>query len=357
MASVQTIQQLRKQLIAATGDKDKAQEAIAILKRLKQEVVATEDLLRETRIGVAINKLRNNETKEVADLAKELVRKWKNDVGQPGSKKTTTAPAASASTSAAPSPSPAATPTSPAPKASSSAPAPAASAPAPSITTVVQPASSSTPNAASSAAAAAAEPSPPPTTLRRQSSGGPPRTHKSDGIAFGDGEKGDTGDKTREKCAELIYDALAQDSGAPSDLIFQRARALEKHVWTQNPPPGGTAAYRNKMRSFYLNLKAANNPSLREDVVSGEISVVALYEMDPKDMASDERKAENRKLVAANLFKAQAAAPQQAETDAFQCGKCKQRRCMYYQMQTRSADEPMTTFVTCLSCNNRWKFS
>ena len=26
------------------------------------------------------------------------------------------------------------------------------------------------------------------------------------------------------------------------------------------------------------------------------------------------------------------------------------------QMQTRSADEPMTTFVTCTVCNNRWKF-
>lgn len=65
-------------------------------------------------------------------------------------------------------------------------------------------------------------------------------------------------------------------------------------------------------------------------------------------MASEERKAENRKLVAENLFKAQAAAPQQAETDAFQCGKCKQRRCMYYQMQTRSADEPMT--VRCVDC-------
>jgi hypothetical protein len=31
------------------------------------------------------------------------------------------------------------------------------------------------------------------------------------------------------------------------------------------------------MRSFYLNLKAANNPGLREDVVSGEISIVQLY--------------------------------------------------------------------------------
>jgi transcription elongation factor S-II len=25
-------------------------------------------------------------------------------------------------------------------------------------------------------------------------------------------------------------------------------------------------------------------------------------------------------------------------------------------MQTRSADEPMTTFVTCLVCDKHWKF-
>ena len=43
-------------------------------------------------------------------------------------------------------------------------------------------------------------------------------------------------------------------------------------------------------------------------------------------------------------------------TAIFKCGKCKERNCTYYQMQTRSADEPMTTFVTCLSCSNRWKF-
>jgi len=43
-------------------------------------------------------------------------------------------------------------------------------------------------------------------------------------------------------------------------------------------------------------------------------------------------------------------------TSMFKCGKCKQRNCTYYQMQTRSADEPMTTFVTCLNCSNRWKF-
>jgi len=42
-------------------------------------------------------------------------------------------------------------------------------------------------------------------------------------------------------------------------------------------------------------------------------------------------------------------------TDIYQCHKCKQRKCTYYQLQTRSADEPMTTFVTCLNCGKRWK--
>jgi DNA-directed RNA polymerase subunit M/transcription elongation factor TFIIS len=39
------------------------------------------------------------------------------------------------------------------------------------------------------------------------------------------------------------------------------------------------------------------------------------------------------------------------------CSSCKRKtKCDYYQLQTRSADEPMTTFVTCLECDKRWKF-
>lgn len=39
------------------------------------------------------------------------------------------------------------------------------------------------------------------------------------------------------------------------------------------------------------------------------------------------------------------------------CRSCKKvSKCDYYQVQTRSADEPMTTFVTCLECDSRWKF-
>lgn len=44
-----------------------------------------------------------------------------------------------------------------------------------------------------------------------------------------------------------------------------------------------------------------------------------------------------------------------ASTDTFTCRKCKGNQCTYFQMQTRSADEPMTTYIFCLTCGNRWK--
>ncbi len=44
-----------------------------------------------------------------------------------------------------------------------------------------------------------------------------------------------------------------------------------------------------------------------------------------------------------------------AMTTEFKCGKCKKRECVYQQLQVRSADEPMTIFITCTNCGNKWK--
>ncbi len=44
-------------------------------------------------------------------------------------------------------------------------------------------------------------------------------------------------------------------------------------------------------------------------------------------------------------------------TDQFKCSKCKQRKCTYVSVQIRSADEPMTNFINCLtpSCGHSWR--
>lgn len=44
-----------------------------------------------------------------------------------------------------------------------------------------------------------------------------------------------------------------------------------------------------------------------------------------------------------------------AMTSEFKCGKCKKRECIYQELQVRSADEPMTIFISCLNCGNKWR--
>jgi transcription elongation factor S-II len=44
-----------------------------------------------------------------------------------------------------------------------------------------------------------------------------------------------------------------------------------------------------------------------------------------------------------------------AMTDQYTCSKCKKKKISYYELQTRSADEPSTHFFTCLNCGHRWK--
>lgn len=155
------------------------------------------------------------------------------------------------------------------------------------------------------------------------------------------------------------------------------------------------------MRSLFLNIKDKGNPGLRNEIVLGQVTPDKVVRMSKEEMASESVRLLNEKLAEKNLFKAKAvgvtqvstqAEPEapsvvdcwaqsreraetmllchrtcgqtlkghwlnhralsdkikgqadamQAETDAFKCSRCQQRKCTYYQMQTRSADEPMT---------------
>jgi transcription elongation factor S-II len=111
-----------------------------------------------------------------------------------------------------------------------------------------------------------------------------------------------------------------------------------------------THLYIDRWRTIMTNLKSQ---SLRDKILSKKIRAhkVALMthqEMSPERWIKliDDKKARDENRYAPRL---------DANTDNFTCYKCKSKRCSYYQLQTRSADEPMTTFVTCIDCGNRWK--
>lgn len=162
-------------------------------------------------------------------------------------------------------------------------------------------------------------------------------------------------DKVRDPCVDLLYKALAINSSEPGTKILECAKDIEEAVFVGEK--GTTKGYRQKILSLVSNLKDARNPTLRDRVLSGEISGETLYTMKPHEMASDDVKKDIEQIKKENLFNAQAAVEKRAITDRFTCGKCKQKKVSYFQMQTRSADEPLTTFCTCEHCGNRWKFS
>lgn len=87
----------------------------------------------------------------------------------------------------------------------------------------------------------------------------------------------------------------------------------------------------------------------------GEIKPEDIATLTADDMASDERKKMNEEIRLKALFECERGQQMQASTDQFRCGKCGQRKTTYFELQTRSADEPMTAFITCVNCGARWK--
>jgi DNA-directed RNA polymerase subunit M/transcription elongation factor TFIIS len=47
--------------------------------------------------------------------------------------------------------------------------------------------------------------------------------------------------------------------------------------------------------------------------------------------------------------------PLAVKDGVFQCKKCNSKKTYSYSKQTRSADEPLSVFVICVSCNHKWR--
>ncbi|XP_012531227.1 transcription elongation factor S-II isoform X2 [Monomorium pharaonis] len=165
-----------------------------------------------------------------------------------------------------------------------------------------------------------------------------------------------TTDAVRLKCRELLAAALRVDGkvidgcASPEEL----AEELEEAIYAEFKNTDNR--YKNRVRSRVANLRDVKNPNLRTNFLVGAITPARLAVMTAEEMASDEIKQLREQFKKEAINDAQLATVQGTKTDLLKCGKCKKRNCTYNQVQTRSADEPMTTFVLCNECGNRWKF-
>ena len=161
-------------------------------------------------------------------------------------------------------------------------------------------------------------------------------------------------DAFRKEIKKYIFSKVQDNKIAnnieKSIFNFSIKKAIEMKVVRKWDNEYFVIIYMNKFKMIFHNLK--NDiivEKLKQNVIKPhEVSFMTHVELLPEKWKQE---IQDKKLRLENKFFPKI----EASTDNFTCGKCKSKACTYYQLQTRSADEPMTTFVTCTQCGNRWK--
>lgn len=114
--------------------------------------------------------------------------------------------------------------------------------------------------------------------------------------------------------------------------------------------------YINNARSIYSNLKGdsyVQNTDLLERLQNNEMKPRDLPYMRKEELFPSRWKQilDKQKLKLKDAYEIK----QVSMTDAIKCGKCKNNKISYYELQIRSGDENMTQFFSCISCGHKWK--
>lgn len=154
----------------------------------------------------------------------------------------------------------------------------------------------------------------------------------------------------RSKLDEILKNEKNSSNLEKGIFNFALNEAKNRKVVKKWDNPYFIQIYIDRLRSIFTNL---NNPTLLEQVNSGSIKAHTIAFMTHQELRPEKwdelitaKSKRDKNKFETNL---------EAATDTFTCRKCKSKKCTYMQLQLRSADEPMTTFVTCLSCGNRWR--
>jgi len=153
-----------------------------------------------------------------------------------------------------------------------------------------------------------------------------------------------------QKFQNIINDEILSINIEKGVFNYSLKEASSKKIIKKWDNPRFVQLYLDRLRSIYINLK---NEEFLNQIINNEVTPQSLAFMTHQEMNNSRwRKLIEKKMVRdANKYNNDI----QASTDMFTCKKCKSKRCTYYELQTRSADEPATIFVTCLDCGKNWK--
>jgi transcription elongation factor S-II len=162
-------------------------------------------------------------------------------------------------------------------------------------------------------------------------------------------------DQFRENIRVKLSTVISMDEDASTNLekgIYNYAiqESNFKKIVKKWENPAFSQLYLDRLKTVYVNLK---NPALLKALQKGEIAPQSLAFMTHQEFAPDKWKTLIDQKMKRDIAKYDKKI--EASTDMFTCKKCHSKKCTYYELQTRSADEPATIFVTCLDCGKHWK--
>jgi transcription elongation factor S-II len=157
-------------------------------------------------------------------------------------------------------------------------------------------------------------------------------------------------ENVRNKIAIILQDNTMSTNLEKGIYNYTIKEANTQKIVKKWENPAFSQLYLDRLRSIYVNLK---NEELLKQIIQNEITPQSVAFMTHQEMnPSHWRILIDRKIKRdASKYTSNI----EASTDMFTCKKCKSKRCTYYELQTRSADEPATIFVTCLDCGKHWK--
>jgi transcription elongation factor S-II len=150
-----------------------------------------------------------------------------------------------------------------------------------------------------------------------------------------------------------VFSAEKKD-GDLGDLLKHQglAEELERGIHRKYKLDGD---YEKKAQQILLNLDPQSyvkNTYLCAGILNGTVAPLGVVKLTPQELFP----ANWKEVIAKNdLQRQKEQALKPATTDMFQCPKCKKRQTTYYEQQTRGADEPMTIFISCVSCGKQWR--
>ena len=156
----------------------------------------------------------------------------------------------------------------------------------------------------------------------------------------------------REKCI-TVFTELVDDLATQLELnILQFIVSMSKQIgididWNNKV---FWNSYRSKCVSVYETL--THYETWKNKLNNKEIDCNTFVNLTPQEICPEKWNLDKLLEMEKKLYSNRTSA-----SIVMYCSRCKKKTdCDYYQMQTRSADEPMTTFVTCVTCDHKWKF-